>query len=88
MLANWGLMSNLYHAASWSLLGLKLEKDSSKMKAVNSEARPSVGLAKGVSIRIRSWAGTTILMALPMMISKSYEGWNSCTLFELSPCPS
>eukprot|EP00268_Persea_americana_P062269 TRINITY_DN7976_c2_g1_i5.p1 TRINITY_DN7976_c2_g1~~TRINITY_DN7976_c2_g1_i5.p1 ORF type:complete len:120 (-),score=12.89 TRINITY_DN7976_c2_g1_i5:1311-1670(-) len=66
MLANWGLMSNLYHAASWSLLGLKLEKDSSKMKAVNSKARSFVGLAKGVSIRIGSWAGTTNLMALPI----------------------
>jgi len=47
-------------------LGLKLEKDSSKMKAVNSEARPIAGLAKGVSIRIGPWAGTTNLMALPI----------------------
>lgn len=47
-------------------LGLKLEKDASKMKAVNSAACPIAGLAKGVPIRVGSWTGTTNLMAVPL----------------------
>lgn len=47
-------------------LGLKLEKDPSRMKAVNSVARPIAGQAKGVSIKLGSWEGKTNLMAVPL----------------------
>ncbi|CAL9125210.1 unnamed protein product, partial [Musa textilis] len=43
-------------------LGLILEKNPSRMKAVNSEAKRISGLAKGVSIKIGSWSGRTNMM--------------------------
>ena len=39
-------------------LGLTLEKDTSKIKAVNSVAQPVVGVAKGVTIAVGPWSGT------------------------------
>lgn len=36
-------------------LGLMLENDSSKMKAMNSEAKPMIGVAKGVELEVSQW---------------------------------
>lgn len=47
-------------------LGLRLEKDSSKIKAVNSAARAVHGTAKAVPIEMGKWSGRTNLMAIPM----------------------
>ncbi|XP_073106542.1 uncharacterized protein [Elaeis guineensis] len=47
-------------------LGLKLERDSSRMKAVNSEARPIAGLARDVPIRVGTWSGKANFMAVPL----------------------
>ncbi|XP_073107197.1 uncharacterized protein [Elaeis guineensis] len=47
-------------------LGLKLERDSSRMKAVNSEARPIVGLAKDVPVRVGTWSGKANFVAVPL----------------------
>lgn len=47
-------------------LGLKLEKDSSRMKAVNSEAQPIHGVAKSVPVKLGEWEGRTNLTAVPL----------------------
>nr|XP_010933245.1 protein DDI1 homolog [Elaeis guineensis] len=47
-------------------LGLKLERDSSRMKTVNSEARPIAGLARDVPIRVGTWSGKANFMAVPL----------------------
>lgn len=47
-------------------LGLKLEKDSSKMKAINYEAKPIHNVDKGVGINIGGWKGTTNLSVVPL----------------------
>lgn len=44
-------------------LGLRLEKDSIKMKAFNSEARPMREIAKGVELKVREWKGFNNLIA-------------------------
>ena len=36
-------------------LGLKLEKDAGRMKAVNSKALATTGVAKGVKVKIDTW---------------------------------
>ena len=46
--------------------GLILEKNPSRMKAVNSEAKRFSGLAKGVPIKIEIWSGSTNMMAVPL----------------------
>lgn len=47
-------------------LGLKLEKDSSRMKAVNSEAQPIHGIAKAVPVKLGQWEGHMNLTAVPL----------------------
>ena len=39
------------------LLELKIEKDTCKMKAVNFEALPIVGVSKRVSLKLSEWRG-------------------------------
>ncbi|CAL9076261.1 unnamed protein product [Musa textilis] len=47
-------------------LGLTLEKNLNRMKAVNSEAKRIFGLVKGVPIKIGSWSRSTNMMAVPL----------------------
>ena len=47
-------------------LGLILEKNLSRMKAVNSKAKRISGLAKGVPIKIGTWSGSTNMMVVPL----------------------
>ncbi|XP_068648118.1 uncharacterized protein [Aristolochia californica] len=47
-------------------LGLKLEEDVSRMKAVNSEAKPVIGVAKGIAFKAGEWQGTINLTTVPM----------------------
>lgn len=46
--------------------GLKTEKDSSRIKAVNFETRQIAGAAKDVSITLRTWNGRTNFMVIPL----------------------
>lgn len=47
-----GATHNFISGEEAKRLGLQLAKDTSKMKAVNSEARPIHGVAKDVELRI------------------------------------
>ena len=47
-------------------LGLKWEKDHGRMKAVNSEALATTGVAKKVNMKIGSWEGQTDLVVVRM----------------------
>ncbi|XP_068649054.1 uncharacterized protein [Aristolochia californica] len=47
-------------------LGLKLEKDVSRMKGVNSEAKPVIGVARSIAFKAGEWQGTINLTAVPM----------------------
>lgn len=47
-------------------VGLRMAKESGWLKAVNSEARPIFGLARGVELRIGDWCGTVDLSVVPM----------------------
>ena len=47
-------------------LGLKIEKDVGRMKAVNSKALATAGVAKSVSVKIGTWEGQTDLVVVHM----------------------
>ena len=47
-------------------LGLKLQKDAGRMKAVNSKALPTAGLAKQVRVRMGTWEGLIDLIAVKL----------------------
>ena len=47
-------------------LGLKLEKDSGRMKAVNSKAFTTAGVAKQVVVKLGSWQGKTDFVVAQM----------------------
>lgn len=47
-------------------LGLKVAKETEWLKAVNSEAPPIHGTARGVELKIRAWSGKTYLLVVPM----------------------
>ena len=47
-------------------LGLKLAKDDSKLKAVNSQAQEIHGLAKKVVIQMGDWKGTIDFLSVPL----------------------
>lgn len=47
-------------------LNLRLERDSSRMKAVNSQATPIQGSAKAVPIKVGTWRGKIDLLAVPL----------------------
>ncbi|KAJ7943087.1 Retrotransposon protein, putative, Ty3-gypsy subclass [Quillaja saponaria] len=52
-----GATHNFVSEAEAKKLGLKLEKDSGRMKAVNSKSLPTAGQAKQVSVKLRTWEG-------------------------------
>ena len=47
-------------------LELKVEKDAGKMKAVNSEALPIVGVSKRVPLQLAEWTGSVDLVVVRM----------------------
>ncbi|XP_050374592.1 uncharacterized protein LOC126792152 [Argentina anserina] len=47
-------------------LGLEYEKDMGHMKAVNSSPSPTVGLSKGVRLKLGNWEGKTDLVVVQM----------------------
>ncbi|WP_265645587.1 retropepsin-like aspartic protease, partial [Escherichia coli] len=47
-------------------LGLKLDKDPGRMKAVNSKALATTGVAKQVRVKIGTWEGLTDLIAVQL----------------------
>ncbi|XP_043717547.1 uncharacterized protein LOC122665462 [Telopea speciosissima] len=47
-------------------LGLKVSKEGGWLKAVNSQARPIEGVARGVEMSIGTWKGTVDLSVVPM----------------------
>ena len=47
-------------------LELKIEKDTGKMKAVNSEALPIVGVSKRVPLQLAGWTGNVDLVVVRM----------------------
>ena len=49
-----------------SMLGLKLEKDTSRIKAVNSKAQKIQGVAKNVPMQMGDWKGMCSLLCVPL----------------------
>ncbi len=58
-LVNTGATHNFISEGKAKRLGLKTERDTSRIKAVNSAAKPIHGIAKGVELQIGGWKGTT-----------------------------
>lgn len=56
-------------------LKLRLEQNSSRIKAVNSRARPVAGLTKGVPIRMAGWSGKANFMAV-LLDDFNAKGWS------------
>ncbi|RVW86184.1 hypothetical protein CK203_046111 [Vitis vinifera] len=47
-------------------LGLKLEKDTSQIKAINSKAQKIQGVAKNVPVQVGGWKGMCSLLCVPL----------------------
>ena len=47
-------------------LGLKLARDDSKLKAVNSQAQETHGMEKNMAIQIGDWKGTIDFLSVPL----------------------
>ena len=47
-------------------LGLKLEEDTSRIKAINSKAHKIQGVAKNVPMQVGDWIGTCSLLCMPL----------------------
>lgn len=65
-LVDTGATHNFVAGTEVARLGLVLEKDASRIKAVNSEAQPIHGVAKGVPIKLGSYEGRQNFTAVPM----------------------
>ncbi|XP_020101642.1 uncharacterized protein LOC109719402 [Ananas comosus] len=65
-LVDTGATHNFVAEAEAKRIGLPLEKDASRIKAVNSEAQPVAGVAKGVAIAVGPWRGTANFTAAPI----------------------
>ncbi|KAL4199179.1 hypothetical protein AMTRI_Chr03g49890 [Amborella trichopoda] len=68
-------------------LGLHLEKDSSRLKAVNSEAKPLLGVAKAVELKLGGWSGTVNLSAVPMNDFRVILGMDFLRAAKVAPMP-
>lgn len=54
-------------------LGLKIEKDSNRIKEGNSKAQQVAGAAKDMNITIGMWNGRTSFMVIPLDVFKLYN---------------
>ncbi|XP_034674441.1 uncharacterized protein LOC117905666 [Vitis riparia] len=61
-----GATHNFVATREATRLGLKLEEDTSRIKAVNSKAQKIQGIAKNVPIQIGNWKGTCSLLSVPL----------------------
>ncbi|RVW26159.1 Retrovirus-related Pol polyprotein from transposon 297 [Vitis vinifera] len=61
-----GATHNFVATREATRLGLKLEEDTSRIKAVNSKAQKIQGVAKNVPMQINDWKGTCSLLCVPL----------------------
>ena len=61
-----GATHNFVTTRETTRLGLKLEEDTSWIKAVNSKAQKIQGVAKNVPMQIGDWKGTCSLLSVPL----------------------
>ena len=61
-----GVTHNFVSTKEAARLGLNLAKDDSKLKAVNSQAQETHGMAKNMEIQIGDWKGTIDFLSVPL----------------------
>ena len=61
-----GATHNFVSTKEAARLGLKLAKDDSKLKAVNSQAQETHGMAKNMTIQMGDWKGTIDFLSVPL----------------------
>ena len=61
-----GATHNFVATREATKLGLKLEENTSRIKAVNSKAQKIQGVAKNVPMQIDDWKGTCSLLCVPL----------------------
>ena len=61
-----GATHNFVATKEAARLGLKLEEDTSRIKAVNNKAQKSQGVAKNVPMQIGDWKGMRSLLCVPL----------------------
>ena len=61
-----GATHNFISTRETTRLGLKLAKDDIKLKAVNSQAQETHGLAKNVEIHMGDWKCTINFLSVPL----------------------
>ena len=61
-----GATHNFVATREATRLGLKLEEDTSRIKAVNSKAQKIQRVAKNVPMQIGDWKGTCNLLCVPL----------------------
>ena len=61
-----GATHNFVSIKEVARLGLKLAKDDNKLKAVNSQAQETHGMAKNMAIQMGDWKGTIDFLSVPL----------------------
>ena len=61
-----GATHNFVSTKEAARLGLKLTRDDSKLKAVNSQAQETHGMAKDMAIQMGNWKGTIDFFRVPL----------------------
>lgn len=62
-----GTTHNFVSTREATRLGLKLSKDDSKLKAVNSQTQETHGLAKNMMVQLGDWKGTINFLSVPLV---------------------
>lgn len=83
-----GTTHNFISKAEAERLRLKIKKDISHMKAVNSKAMPTLGLSKGVPLKLGHWEGKTDLVVVPMDDFDVILGMNFLLEKKVIPIPN
>jgi hypothetical protein len=65
-LVDTGATHNFIAGTEVERLGLSLEKETSRIKAVNSAAQPIYGIAKSVPLKVSTWEGRMDFTVVPM----------------------
>ena len=66
VLVNSGTTHNFVSTKEVARLGLKLAKDDNKLKAVNSQAQETHGMAKNMAIQMGDWKCTIDFLSVPL----------------------